>query len=49
MVNRCAVVSVHRSYLAIPPPSQQRAMHEPCLDAEICEGGQVGLDEVGQR
>jgi hypothetical protein len=23
-------------------------VHQPCLDADICEGGQVGLDQIGE-
>ena len=33
-------------YLSIPPPAQQRAVHQPCFHTDICKGREVGLDEV---
>ena len=34
------------SYLPIPPPAQQRTMHQPCLYPDILKGRQVGLDKI---
>ena len=38
-------VEVPRHDLLSPPPAEQGAVHEPCLDAEISKGGEVGLHE----
>lgn len=37
------------AYLAVPPPAQQRAVHQPGFYSNVCKGRQVSLDEVGQR
>lgn len=41
-------ICIPRQDLLAPPPAKQRAMHQPRLDTEVREGGQVGLQEILQ-
>lgn len=38
-------VRVPGERLFVPPPAEEGAVHEPGLDAEVAEGGEVGLDQ----
>lgn len=42
-------VVVPRHDLAVPPPAQQRAVGEPCLDAVLVQGRQVAADQLAQH
>lgn len=41
-------VCIPRQDLLAPPPAKQRAVHQPRLDTQVREGGQVGLQQVLQ-
>lgn len=34
------------TYLAVPPPAQKRAVHQPCFHFDVYHCGQIGLHQI---